>query len=228
MNNVFAGNVYFGVILSIGVYLLGCAINKKVKQINAFLFSIVAIIAVLCVFRIDYDVYNDGAKYISYFLTPATVCLAIPLYRRIYVLKTHLKEILIGIFAGVIASMGSIFVMAYMFSLSHSEYVSLLPKSITMAIGLGLCNEYGGVETITIVAITITGILGNLAAEGVLKLFRITNPVARGLAIGTASHAIGTTKAMELGETEGAMSSLAIAVAGLMTVAAASVFVNLL
>lgn len=228
MNNVFAGNVYFGVILSIGVYLLGCAINKKVKQINAFLFSIVAIIAVLCVFRIDYDVYNDGAKYISYFLAPATVCLAIPLYRRIYVLKTHLKEILIGIFAGVIASMGSIFVMAYMFSLSHSEYVSLLPKSITMAIGLGLCNEYGGVETITIVAITITGILGNLAAEGVLKLFRITNPVARGLAIGTASHAIGTTKAMELGETEGAMSSLAIAVAGLMTVAAASVFVNLL
>lgn len=228
MNNIFADNVYFGVVLSIGVYLLGCAINKKVKQINAFLFSIVVIIALLCVFKIDYEVYNNGAKYISYFLTPATVCLAIPLYRRIYVLKTHLKEILIGIFAGVVASMGSIFVMSYLFSLSHAEYVSLLPKSITMAIGLGLCTEYGGIETITIVAITITGILGNLAAELILKLFRIKNPVAKGLAIGTASHAIGTTKAMELGETEGAMSSLAIAVAGLMTVAAASVFVNLI
>ncbi len=228
MNNILTENVYFGVILSIGVYLLGEAINKKVKQLNPFLFSIVVIIAVLLVFNIDYEVYNSGAKYISYLLTPATVCLAIPLYRRIYVLKTHLKEIFIGICTGVFASMGSIFVMAYLFSISHTEYVSLLPKSITMAIGLGLSTEYGGVETITIVAITITGILGNLAAEGVLKLFRINNPVAKGLAIGTASHAIGTTKAMELGETEGAMSSLAIAVAGVLTVIAASLFVNLI
>ena len=136
MNNILAENVYFGVILSIGVYLLGEAINKKVKQLNPFLFSIVVIIAVLLVFNVDYEVYNSGAKYISYLLTPATVCLAIPLYRRIYVLKTHLKEILIGICTGVFASMGSIFVMAYLFSISHTEYVSLLPKSITMAIGL--------------------------------------------------------------------------------------------
>lgn len=228
MNSVFADNVYFGVILSVAVYLTGAAINKKVKQINPFLFSIIVIIALLGIFKIDYDVYNNGAKYISFLLTPATVCLAVPLYRRIYVLKAHFKEILVGIFSGVLASMGSIFVMSYLFSLSHTDYVSLLPKSITMAIGLGLSGEYGGIETITIVAITITGIFGNLAAEGILKLFRIKNPVAKGLAIGTASHAIGTTKAMELGETEGAMSSLAIAVAGLMTVGAASVFVNLL
>ena len=127
MNSIFADNVYFGVVLSIGTYLLGCAINKKIKQMNAFLFSILVIIALLCVFNIDYEAYNNGAKYISYFLTPATVCLAIPLYRRIYVLKTHLKEILIGIFAGVVASMGSIFIMAYLFSLSHTDYVSLLP-----------------------------------------------------------------------------------------------------
>ena len=180
------------------------------------------------IFHIDYETYNSGAKYISYLLTPATVCLAIPLYRQISVLKEHAKEVFIGILAGVLASMGSILLMSYLFGLTHEQYVTLLPKSITTAIGMGVSEELGGIQTITVAVIIITGVLGNIIAEAVLKIFRIKEPVAKGLAIGTASHAIGTTKALEIGEIEGAMSSLSVAVAGLMTVISASIFANMM
>ena len=124
--------------------------------------------------------------------------------------------------------MGSIAAMAALFSLSHEEYVTLLPKSITTAIGMGVSEELGGHVTISVAVIVVTGILGNLMAEGVLRLFRITDPIAKGLALGTSSHAIGTSKAMEIGETEGAMSGLAIVIAGLMTVIGASLFAQLI
>ena len=128
----------------------------------------------------------------------------------------------------MLASLLSVFLLAKLFSLNHEQYVTLLPKSITTAIGMGISQELGGIETITVAVIIVTGILGNMTAEFICKLFHIEEPVAKGLAIGTASHAIGTTKAMELGEIEGAMSSLAIAVAGLLTVVGASVFANLI
>ena len=134
----------------------------------------------------------------------------------------------IGILAGVLASMGSILLMSYLFGLTHEQYVTLLPKSITTAIGMGVSEELGGIQTITVAVIIITGVLGNIITEAVLKIFRIKEPVAKGLAIGTASHAIGTTKALEIGEIEGAMSSLSVAVAGLMTVISASIFANMM
>ncbi len=130
--------------------------------------------------------------------------------------------------AGVFSSLGSILALAYLFGLSHEQYVTLLPKSITTAIGIGVSAELGGIETITVAVIILTGIFGNIVAEGVFKLFRITHPVAMGLALGVSSHAIGTAKALELGEVQGAMSSLSIAVAGLLTVAGASFFAVLL
>lgn len=228
MNDILVQCTYFGAFLSIAAYMIGETLKKKCKVCNPLLIAIILVILFLKVFHIDYETYNDGAKYISYLLTPATVCLAIPLYHQINILKTHFKEIIIGICSGVFASTGSVFVLSYLFALSHEHYVTLLPKSITTAIGIGLSNEMGGVETITIAVIIVTGVLGNLIAEPVLKLFRIKNPVAKGLAIGTAAHAIGTTKAMEMGEIEGAMSSLSIAVAGLITVATASIFANLM
>lgn len=228
MNNILIDSAYFGALLSIAAYMIGEMLKKKSKYCNPLLVAIIIVILTLKIFKIDYDTYNSGAKYISYLLTPATVCLAIPLYRQINILKTHFKEIIIGICSGVFASMGSVFALSYMFSLSHEHYVTLLPKSITTAIGMGLSVEMGGIETITIAVIIITGVLGNLIAESVLKIFRITNPVAKGVAIGTASHAIGTTKAMEIGDIEGAMSSLSVAVAGLITVATASIFANLI
>lgn len=140
----------------------------------------------------------------------------------------NVKAILIGIIAGVLASIGSVFGLCLLFGLGHEYYVTLLPKSITTAIGMGVSEELGGIVTITVSVIIITGVIGNIIAETVCKLFRITDPVAKGIAIGSASHAIGTARALEMGEVEGAMSSLAIAVAGLITVAASSIFANLI
>ena len=228
MNNIMTDSIFFGAVISVVGYLIGIFLRKKISVLNPLLVSIIFVIAVIKIFHIDYETYNSGAKYISYLLTPATVCLAIPLYRQISVLKEHAKEGFIGILAGVLASMGSILLMSYFFGLTHEQYVTLLPKSITTAIGMGVSEELGGIQTITVAVIIITGVLGNIIAEAVLKIFRIKEPVAKGLAIGTASHAIGTTKALEIGEIEGAMSSLSVAVAGLMTVISASIFANMM
>ena len=130
----------------------------------------------------------------------------------------------VGILSGVLASLVSVLALAKLFDLNHQQYVTLLPKSITTAIGMGVSEELGGLVTITVAVIVITGILGNVIAEFICKIFKIHEPIAKGLALGTASHAIGTAKAMEMGQIEGAMSSLAIAVAGLLTVIGASVF----
>lgn len=143
-------------------------------------------------------------------------------------LKSNLKSILIGVTSGVIASMGSVFCLSKIFNLSHEQYVTLLPKSITTAIGMGISEELGGIVTITVAVIIITGIFGNIIAESLCRIFRIEHPIAKGLAIGTASHAIGTARAMDIGEVEGAMSSLAIVVAGLLTVILISAFASLI
>lgn len=220
MNELMQNSLYFGVVLSVGTYLLGIWLKKKTGWaiLNPLLVSIVLTIAFLLIFKIDYNTYKSGAQYISYFLTPATVCLAIPLYKQLELLKNNFVAVVGGIVAGVIASAGSIFVLSMVFGLGHQHYVTLLPKSITTAIGMGVSEEAGGIVTLTVVSIIITGILGNIIAEVIFKVFKIENPIAKGLALGTSAHAIGTAKALELGEIEGAMSSLAIAVAGLLTV----------
>lgn len=223
-------SLFAGVTLSLLAYLLGVVLKKKFKCaiFNSLLISIVITIVVLVTAHVDYDVYNQGASYLSWFLTPATVCLAIPLYEQWKLLKKNIKAVLLGIIAGVLTSLGTVWVLAEIMGLSHKEYVTLLPKSITTAIGMGVSEELGGYVTITVAVIVVTGVLGNIFGELICKIFRITDPIARGLSIGSASHAIGTAKAMELGEIEGAMSSLAIAVAGIFTVAASSFFCNFL
>ena len=222
----FRQSAFFGVMLSLVAYGIGFELKRKFKLaiFNPLLIAIILVMVVLVSLHIDYDVYNEGAVYISYLLTPATVCLAGPLYEQFELLKKNWKALLIGILSGCIASMGSILAMTIIFSLSHEEYVSFLPKSITTAIGMGVSEELGGYVSITVAVIIITGVLGNMIGENVLKLFRITNPIAKGVAIGTASHAIGTAKAMEIGEIEGAMSSLSIVVSGIITVVGASIF----
>lgn len=219
-------SLFFGAFASIGAYMLGVFIKNKLKLaiLNPLLIAIVLLIAFLAVFHLDYEIYSESAAYLSYLLTPATVCLAVPLYQQLEILKKNWLAIVCGIAAGTIAGLGSVLGLAALFGLSHEEYVTFLPKSITTAIGMGVSQELGGITAITVAVIILTGIQGNIMAEAILRLLRITEPVARGLAIGTSAHAIGTTRAMELGETEGAMSSLAIAVAGLITVAAASIF----
>lgn len=226
MNELLQNSVFFGVFLSLAAYEAGLFLKKKWKLaiFNPLLVAIVLVLACLLLFRIDYGTYEYGAKYISFFLTPATVCLAIPLYEQWEALKENAKAVLIGITTGVLASLLSIYLLARLFGLSHEQYVTLLPKSITTAIGMDVSKELGGIVTITVAVIVLTGVLGNVIAEHVCRLFRIQEPVAKGIAIGSAAHAIGTAKALEIGEVEGAMSSLSIVIAGLLTVFGANVF----
>ncbi len=226
MTEFLEDSLFAGVTISLLAYVLGYYLKKKFKFgfLNPLLISIAATIIVLVVADVDYEIYNKGASYISWFLTPATVCLAIPLYEQWQLLKDNFKAVLFGIVAGVLTSLATVFVLAKLMGLSHEEYVTLLPKSITTAIGMGVSDELGGYVTITVAVIIITGVFGNIFGELICKLFRITEPISKGLALGSASHAIGTAKAMELGEVEGAMSSLAIAVAGVLTVIGATIF----
>ena len=229
MNNILNSSTFFGMFLTLAAYVLAVAIKKKLKSslINPLLIAIMICIAVILAGRIEYDTYNQGTKYISVLLTPATVCLAVPLYTQIEKLKQNFRAIMAGIISGVLTSLGSILLMAKIFGFSHEEYVTFLPKSITTAIGMSVSEELGGYVAITVTIIVLTGVFGNIICELVLKLFGIRNRVAKGIAIGTASHAIGTSKAMEIGEIEGAMSSLSIVVSGILTVILASIFAGL-
>ncbi len=230
MKEFLVNSIFFGAVISLTAYEAGLLIKRKFKSalLNPLLIGTACVMAVLLLLKIEYKHYYESAKYISYLLTPATVCLAVPLYQQIELLKKNLKAVAVGITAGVFTSLLGVFLLSKLFALNHVQYVTLLPKSITTAIGMDVSRDLGGIEAITVAVIIITGILGNMSAEFICKIFKIHEPVAKGLAIGTASHAIGTAKAMEIGEIEGAVSSLAIAVAGLMTVLGASVFANLM
>ncbi len=226
MLELFQTSVFFGVFITLFTYYLGVKIKEKYKLAicNPLLISMVLIIVVLLIFNIDYDTYNQGASYISNLLTPATVCLAVPLYEKLELLKWNWKAVIVGIGSGVLSSLICIFGFAVIFKMNHQAYVTLLPKSITTAIGMGVSEELGGFVAVTVVSIVITGIIGNICGEWVCKLCKITEPIAKGVAMGTASHAMGTAKAMEMGEIEGAMSSLSIVVAGILTVVGANIF----
>ena len=222
MNEFFINSAFAGVTISLVSYMLGMYLKKKFKLgiFNPLLIAIAVTMVILFALNVDYDTYNKGASYLSWLLTPATVCLAIPLYKQLHLLKKHGAAVAVSITSGVATSAVSIFLMCRVLGLSHTHYVTLLPKSITTAIGMGVSEEAGGIVTLTVISIIITGVLGNMVGETVLKLAKIDHPVAKGLAFGTSAHAVGTAKALELGEVEGAMSSLSIAVAGLLTVIA--------
>ena len=229
MNEFLQDSVFFGVFISIVTYEIGALIKRKwnVAIFNPLLISIALIIVFLILFNVDYDTYEFGAQYLSYFLTPATVALAVPLYEQIEPLKYNWKAIIAGILSGALTSALCVLILSIVMGLDHKQYVTLLPKSITTAIGMGLSDELGGIVTITVAVIVVTGVIGNMFAEQICKLFHITDPVAKGIAIGSSSHAMGTAKAMEMGEIEGAMSSLSIAVSGLLTVVVSLIFAQI-
>ena len=224
MMSVFQDSVFFGVLLSLASYSIGLALKIKTgwSLMNPLLISIVLVIVVLLITGVSYSSYNASANSISFLLTPATICLAVPLYQQVELLKRNYKAVLIGISSGVLASLCSVLILAILFHFDHTAYVTFLPKSITTAIGIGVAEELGGHVSVSVVV--ITGVLGNIFAEVFLKLLRIEEPIARGIAIGCSSHALGTVKAMEMGTIEGAMSSLSIVVCGVMTVIGASIF----
>ena len=230
MNDFWTNTVFFGALISLLAYEVGLLARKKLKLavFNPLLIAVLCVMAANRVLGVDYEQYNRGGQYLSYLMTPATVALAVPLYEQLHLLKKNWKAVLGGISAGVLAGAAGIWALSKLFGLQHEQYVTFLPKSITTAIGMDFSAQLGGVVAITTATIIITGILGNVIAEGVFYVFKIHEPVARGLALGNSAHAIGTAKAMELGPVEGAMSSLAIVVAGVMTVVAASVFAHAL
>lgn len=223
-------STFMGAVISLAAYFAGMYLKKKWNRsfLNPLLISIIITIIFVVICKIDYDTYYEGAKYISYLLTPATVCLAIPLYEQFQILKNNWKAIIAGVTAGALTSLTTVLVLALIFKFSHEEYVTFLPKSITTAIGMAVSEEQGGYVAVTVAVIIVTGILGNVFGDLILKIFRIEEPIAKGIALGTASHAIGTSKAMELGEIEGALSSLAVVVAGILTVVGVSVYSHIL
>ena len=211
---------YFGVALSVIAFWLGEKLQRKLKTpiCNPLIIAIVLIVGILLIFDIPYDTYNVGGALINMFLAPATACLAVAIYTKIDILKQYWLPILVGCTVGSAASMGSIYVMCKLFGLDQSMTVSLLPKSVTTPIAVSISEPGGGVVPITVVAVIFTGILGSICAPMLIKLFHVSDSVAAGLAIGACSHAVGTSKAIEIGEIEGAMSGLAIGICGIITV----------
>ena len=220
MNELLSQSLFFGMIVSLVAYKIGFEIQKKWKKVylNPLLIAIVIVIVFLLITGISYETYQYGAKYLSYFLTPVTVCLAVPLYKQIEILKNNLAAILISIVIGCISHAGILISVTFLCKMDQQLLLSVMSKSVTTAIALGVTGEIGGIQGITVIGVMIAGISGAVVGPSILKLFHITEPIAQGLALGSASHAVGTSKAIELGEIQAAMSSLAIVVTGILTV----------
>lgn len=206
-------------VLTMGAYQIGLFCQKKWRSpvFNPILIAVLLVIGVLLVTGIPNETYQQDMKVISWLLTPATVCLALPMYEQVKVLRKRLPAILVGVAAGTVTSLVFILLTCKLFAMDNAFTVSLLPKSITTAMGMVLSENAGGMGSLTAAAIIVTGILGSLAGTVLCKLFKITDPVAQGVAFGTASHVVGTSRATELGALQGAVSSLSLAVAGILT-----------
>lgn len=218
----------FGLITILAFYNVGLFIQRKAQKpiFNSLLICIILIILFLKITKIPYENFKIGADTMNFMLGPVTVVLAVPLYRQFDLFKKHLKEILVGILVGVVTSFIVITLIGKLTATDNNIVYSILPKSITTPMGISLVNALGGVESITVVCIIATGIFGNILGELILKICRIKHPVAKGIAMGTAAHAMGTSKALEMGEVEGAMSSLSIGISGVLTVMLVPVLIN--
>lgn len=210
---------FFGITLTVIVYWLGVKIQKKSGLVicNNMIVSVAILVAILVVFHIPYSSYYEGGSIINMMLGPATTCMAVTIYAKIDLLKKNWLPVLAGCLAGAVTTIVSVLIMSRLFGLDRAMTASLLPKSVTTPIATAVSESHGGIVSITVAAVIFTGILGNLAAPFLIKLFRVKDPLAAGLGIGACSHAMGTAKALELGETEGAMSGLAIGVCGIIT-----------
>lgn len=222
-------NILFGLVLSLAAFELGIFINRKTRIaiLNPLLLAIVIVICFLFVFNIDFETYNKGGQFINMFLGPSTVVLAVPLYKQLDLLKKNANAIITGVLFGSALGIFSIIGISYLVGLDTDIIKSLIPKSVTTPIGIAISGQIGGIIPITVLAIILTGIIGAVFGPAICKIFKIEDRVAVGISIGTASHAVGTTKALELGDIEGAMSSLSIGIAGIMTVIIAPMAYNL-
>ena len=219
MPDLFSSLSLCSIVLTLGAFQIGLWCQKKWKNpiCNPIVIAVILIVAFLLITGLPNESYQAGASIFGWLLTPATVCLALPLYRQVKILKKNLAAILTGVIAGAVSSLVCVLAMCVLFGLDREMTVSLLPKSITTAMGIVLSGLSGGIEPLTAAAIVITGILGSLLSTPLFRLFRLQDPISQGVALGTASHVIGTSRANELGELQGAVSSLSLAVSGIVT-----------
>lgn len=220
MIEVLSLNPYTGIFVTVFFYLLGAKLHKKWPNplFTPLIFAILCVMGLLLIFNIPYDDYMQGGQYIHVWITPATVALAIKLERNFKYLKENYLAILSGIAAGVLFHTAVILGLSLVFRFNGELFATLYPKSVTTAIALGVSESMGGIVSLTVAIVVFTGILGAVIAPTLLKLTGIKHPVAQGIAIGSSSHAMGTTKAIEMGEVQGAMSGLAIVVTGVVVV----------
>ncbi len=219
MNDIFSSSM-FGIVLCIFSYKAGLFINNKLKTplANPLLIAIAFVIIILKLFNIQLEDFQQGGDIISMFLAPATVALALSVYRQIKILKKYFVPLIVGCFAGCITSISSIYFLCRLFKLDEKILVSMLSKSVTTPIAMEITNQLGGIAPITVAAVIVTGIFGAVLAPTLIKVFHVNDSVAAGVAIGASSHAVGTSKAIEIGEIEGAMSGVSLVVSGIITV----------
>ena len=221
---------YLGILITIFSYLVGKYLSKKFKNpiFNPLLVGIVLSILIMVIFDINYDEYKVGGDYISFFIAPATVALVVPLYKNISILRRNLIPIVIGIFVGSLTAVISVIVLADLLNLDYNMKITLMTQSITTAIALPMSEILGGIGAITAIAVSSRGVFGAVIAPSLFKLLKIEDPVAKGVSIGTASHASGTSKAIEMGEVEGSISGLSIAIAGVFTAIIIPIFISIM
>lgn len=227
MNELWA-SPFFGISLSILAFWIGVRLQKRLKSVlcNPLLIAILLIAGFLSIFKIPYESYNAGGAIINMFLAPATACLAVSIYSKIRILKENWLPIVVGCTVGSVTSMGSVYLLCRLFRLDEAMTASLIPKSITTPIAVEVSGAHGGIVPVTVIAVIFTGILGSIFAPLLIRLFQVNDPVAAGLSIGACSHAVGTSRAIQLGETQGAMSGLAIGICGIITVIVSMIFMH--
>lgn len=228
MTELFSDTTFLCLLLTLGCFTIGSACQKKWKLavLNPIVIAAVLIIGVLSALDVPFTVYQPGCQALQFLLTPATICLAISFYEQLQALKGKLPAVLAGVLAGTVCSLLTVAAMAKLFSLDAAVTISLLPKSVTTAIGLPLSQEAGGIGALTTAVIILTGVLGSVIGPMLCKLFRLRDPVAQGAALGTSAHVIGTTRAAQMSELAGAVSSLSLTVAGIVTAVIFSVFLR--
>lgn len=226
MKEVICSSPFFGITVSIAAYSIGVWISRKTKLalFNPLLISYLIIIPALLIFNIPLEWYDKGGDVIDMFLSPATAVLAITIYRQRNLIKEHMAAIIAGTVAGSVCSLLTVLALCRLFSLSSTVTASLLPKSITTPLAIAVSGSLGGIQALTVLAVILTGITGSIAGPLLIRLFRIKNEVTQGLAMGAASHAVGTGRAVEMGEVQGALSSVALVMSGIITVIFSLIF----
>ena len=219
MIEILSKSGFFAIALTVIAFCIGAACQSKWKKaiLNPILIGAALVMLTLCLLDIPVEQYQQDCKPLTYLTTPATICLSIGFYEQLQQLKKHLPAILIGVAGGTLASLLSVWLLSKLFGFSQVLTISLLPKSITSAIGVVLSEQAGGVGALTTAIIIITGIFGNVTGPALCKVFRLKDPISQGVGFGTASHVIGTSRATEMSPLIGAVSSLSLTLAGLIT-----------